>query len=483
MDAHFTMTSSPGARIALSRRALLAAGLAAAALQGMAPLSAAARWSPPARHAATHHLWLLDSASELRQTPLAAPRQEEVDELLARQGERSSARRDAIARWGDRPAPFPWTDLTFDLINADKPSPPRAARALALVHVAMSDAVAAVADAQATYSRPAPAATIAGLSSLTAESGPSFPSPHAAVAGGAAAVLRDLFVPAEARRLAGAEEEAAASRVWAGASYRGDVEAGLAIGRELDRRAVARGRCDGSEATGDSLAPTGTGLWQPTPPDFRPDPLEPVAGTWKTWVLPSGDALRPSPPPAWGSPGWQAELRAVQEAVARHTPEHEEAAHIWAGGPGTVTPAGQWIEIARDLIARDWLGDQQAAHILAAVSVALADAFICCWDAKYTYWMARPVTADPKLDVLIPTPPFPSYTSGHATVSAAAATVLGAFFPTDADVLAAKAVEAKSSRLWAGIHFPIDNDMGALGGGVVGRLVIAAIGSGRRFES
>jgi membrane-associated phospholipid phosphatase len=73
--------------------------------------------------------------------------------------------------------------------------------------------------------------------------------------------------------------------------------------------------------------------------------------------------------------------------------------------------------------------------------------------------------------VLIPTPPFPSYTSGHSTISTAAATVLGHLFPTEAEDLAAKAIEAKNSRLWAGIHFPIDNEVGATGGGMVGRLV------------
>jgi membrane-associated phospholipid phosphatase len=105
--------------------------------------------------------------------------------------------------------------------------------------------------------------------------------------------------------------------------------------------------------------------------------------------------------------------------------------------------------------------------------VAMADSFICCWDAKYTYWTARPITADPSLDVLIPTPPFPSYTSGHATASTAAATVLGYLFPDDASILLERAEEAKQSRLWAGIHFPIDIDMGALGGGMIGRLIVA----------
>jgi len=166
-------------------------------------------------------------------------------------------------------------------------------------------------------------------------------------------------------------------------------------------------------------------------------------------------------------------------AVANRTPEHEAAVLLWAGGPGSVTPAGLWIEIARDLIVRDRLDALQAARTLALTSVAMADAFLCCWDAKYADWSPRPITADPDLDVLIPTPPFPSYTSGHATISAAAATVLGHVFPEDAALLAAKAVEAKNSRLWAGIHFPIDNDMGALGGGMVGRMVVTHAGAGK----
>jgi membrane-associated phospholipid phosphatase len=166
-------------------------------------------------------------------------------------------------------------------------------------------------------------------------------------------------------------------------------------------------------------------------------------------------------------------LVAVQEAVARRTLEQELAALVWAGSAGTVTPAGFWIEIARNLIVRDGLDASHAARVLALTSVAMADGFVCCWDAKYTYWTARPITADPSLDILFPTPPFPSYTSGHATISAAAATALGHLFPAEAASLADQAAEAKNSRLWAGIHFPIDNDMGALVGGMIGRLVVA----------
>src|SRR3712207_9378108 len=101
----------------------------------------------------------------------------------------------------------------------------------------------------------------------------------------------------------------------------------------------------------------------------------------------------------------------------------------------------------------------------------MADAFVCCWDAKYAFWLPRPITADPSLDVQFPTPPFPSYTSGHATVSAAAGAILGHLFPADAADLRRRADEARDSRLWAGIHYPIDNEMGATMGATVGRLL------------
>ena len=112
-----------------------------------------------------------------------------------------------------------------------------------------------------------------------------------------------------------------------------------------------------------------------------------------------------------------------------------------------------------------------AARALAYTAVAVVDAEIACWDAKYTYWTARPITADPELDVLFPTPPFPSYPSAHATVSNAAAIVLVHLFPNDAVDLLALASQAAASRGWAGIHSPIDNDAGLLLGRQVGYLV------------
>jgi membrane-associated phospholipid phosphatase len=380
-----------------------------------------------------------------------------------------------IDRWDDPTVILPWTHLALDLIKVHQPNPVRAARALALLHVTLCDTLVATEDARMAFPRPGPSADRAIVPlGRTPISPSSFPSEHAAVARAAATVLAYLFPDEPNDALQSLADEAALSRLTAGRAFRSDVDAGEAIGRAVGERAVAHGKADGSETSWDGSGRlTDPGSWQPTPPGFFQQPIEPLAGTWRTWVLTSGDQYRPAPPPPSRSPAWQAELVAVQEAVARRTPEQEAAVQFWAGGPGTVTPAGLWIEIARDLIVRDALDAANAARVLALISVAMADGFICCWDAKYTYWTARPITADPSLNVLIPTPPFPSYTSGHATASAAAATVLSHLFPDDASLLLERAEEAKHSRLSAGIHFPIDTDMGALGGGMIGRLVVA----------
>jgi membrane-associated phospholipid phosphatase len=457
----------------VTRRSLLGYGVASALWWSLRPVAVNAE--PAMAASSGWRPWLLTSGDELRPAKPAPPTPDELTELVELQGQRTAGTLATIAQWGDPTVVLPWTNLALDLIRVHTPNPVRAARALALLHVALSDTLVATEDARAAYPRPAPAAdkAIVPLGSAGHE-GSSFPSDQAAVAAAASTVFTYLFPKESAGTFTALADEAATSQLLAARAFRSDVAAGQAIGRAVGERAVARGKADGSDASWDGSGRlTDPGSWQPTPPGFFQQPAEPLAGKWRTWVLASGDQYRPSPPPPFQSPAWQAELAAVQEAVARRTPEQEAAVQFWAGSPGTVTPAGLWIEIARDLIVRDGLDAAHAARVLALVSVAMADGFICCWDAKYTYWTERPITADPSLDVLIPTPPFPSYTSGHSTISTAAATVLGHLFPADEDTLLERAEEATRSRLWAGIHVPIDTEMGALGGGMIGRLVVA----------
>ena len=103
---------------------------------------------------------------------------------------------------------------------------------------------------------------------------------------------------------------------------------------------------------------------------------------------------------------------------------------------------------------------------------SIADAFIECWGVKFSYWTKRPDMVDATIQTAMPNPPFPGYVSGHSTISFAAATVLGQFFPDDASLYIHDATEAKNTRLWAGIHFSHDNDEGERLGIEIGKFVI-----------
>ena len=236
----------------------------------------------------------------------------------------------------------------------------------------------------------------------------------------------------------------------------GDVSATLSklAAACLLAAAVALGSGCGSSDEGDKTEPSASASAK--------------AGGWKTWVLGSGAEVRVPAPPKAGSAAAERDERELKAAVGSRTEKQVAAARSYTSAPA-VEP---WIEQNIQLVASLPKDVPASSRAYSNTTVAMYDAFVCCWDAKYAFWMARPITADPDLDVLIPTPPFPSYTSGHATISAAAATVLGNVFPSHASELSEKADEAKNSRLWAGIHFPIDNEVGAAGGARIGRLVI-----------
>jgi membrane-associated phospholipid phosphatase len=465
----------------VSRRALVGSSLAGAATLGLSPFPrVAAQHATPAASAppptmattppAKWRTWLLTSPDELRPAAPAPPSSAELADVLALQGQRTDETLATIRQWGARPAVLPWTELANEAYVELKLSALRQYRANGVLQVAMHDAIIAAFDAQDTYQQPAPAtldARITPVAGIAADR-PAFPSAEAAVAGAAAAVLTALLPDATAGRFTELAQAAAESRLQAGVNIRRDIDAGLALGTAIGERAVAavKGDRPGSEWDGSGRL-TGPGSWQPTPPAFVKQPLEPLAGTWHRWLLERADQFRPAPPPAYGSSVSQSQLAAVQEAVARRTVIQAQQALYWQGSAASTL----WDGFAGELIVRAGLDLPHAARVLAYAGAGMADTGVASWDAKYAYWAARPITADPNLQTLFPTPPFPSYPSVHATVSNAGATILAHFFPDDAVDLLALAAEAAASRGWAGIHFPIDNDIGLAMGRTIGHFV------------
>jgi membrane-associated phospholipid phosphatase len=331
-----------------------------------------------------------------------------------------------------------WIEFELDAIASHSTNPPRAARALAHVSSAMYLAALAGADAR-----------------------------DDAVAGAASTVLTYLY-PDEAGGIDALADQLA------------DVNSpAFARGRLVGRLLIARAETDRSDAVWTGSAPVGRRYWVPTPPGFIYPPLEPLAGTWRTWNLGDGSQFRPRPPPAYGSARFLAEVQEVHAISLTLTAEQKRIAAYWADGAGTVTPPGHWNRIALDLVGAAGWPTIRASLLFSALNTAQADAFIACWDAKYTYWTLRPVTAirrliDPSWLSYIVTPPFPAYVSGHSTTSGAASTVLAAFFPERAGELNAMAEEAAVSRLYGGIHFRSDNDAGLELGRRVGTVAVQA---------
>ncbi len=119
-----------------------------------------------------------------------------------------------------------------------------------------------------------------------------------------------------------------------------------------------------------------------------------------------------------------------------------------------------------------------STRALALLNVALADAGVAAWDAKYAYWVPRPDTAvrdlgiDPRWKPFLATPLFPAFVSGHATYSGAVGEVLAHLFPEDSGLFRAKAREAAASRVYGGIHYRMDGDVGIRMGQRIGQLVV-----------
>lgn len=243
------------------------------------------------------------------------------------------------------------------------------------------------------------------------------------------------------------------------------------------------------------------GAWEPTPPAFSPNPLQPCWGSIRSMVLTSGSEC---PPPGHlpystdPASAFHAAAMVVYNVGQGLTDEQKTIADYWADGPGaTGTPPGHWMAIVSQIARNDGLSLATAAEAYARVGMAVHDAFIGCWNVKYATNLQRPVTyinanIDTGWTPYITTPGFPTYTSGHSTQSGAASRVLTDMFGiksftdtthTDHGLVPAQeprtlasfdeaAAEAAVSRLYGGIHFVFDNDDGLTAGQCIGQTII-----------
>ncbi|HZS04350.1 MAG TPA: vanadium-dependent haloperoxidase [Blastocatellia bacterium] len=198
-----------------------------------------------------------------------------------------------------------------------------------------------------------------------------------------------------------------------------------------------------------------------------PPQVEPQAGRWKTWVLSSGSQFRPTRPP--DGLAQEFEIRNLITRTNRRDAAALDAISFWDSGP----PGYRWNELAINQLVRNNITGPRSARILALLNVAIYDATVAAWDAKYVYNRPRPSEVNTQVAPVIPVPSSPSYPSEHAAAAGAAAAVLGYLFPDDATTYASQAQECGESRLNAGVHYQSDVTAGLELGRRVAELVIA----------
>ena len=233
------------------------------------------------------------------------------------------------------------------------------------------------------------------------------------------------------------------------------------------------------------------GQWRPTPPAFLPG-AGPQFATMTPWGIQATNQFRPSGPPALDSAQYLLELSEVwlmgSATSALRTADETDACLFWNSGSATYL----WNRVAIDLGAAQGTDLSENAHLLATLNLAIADALIACWDAKYTYVFWRPVTAiqlvDPDWTPLFATPNHPEYTSGHSSASSAAATVLADYFGDNTPFMVQSPAaprwvrfypsfstavdEVTDARVFAGIHFRAACEDGAVLGSEVAAYIL-----------
>lgn len=379
--------------------------------------------------------------------------------------------------------PGPNENGTYTLPDANNPTgppafpfanPPYACRVLAYLSVAQFDGLISAWHYKYAYQRPAPYRLDSSIKYAYTENNlPTYPSEGAVIATVSKKILTAMF-PLEADYLAQKEAEHVRSLALAGGHVQSDLEAGQLIGEAISNIALRRASSDGmknaqaGKAVADSLAQAAQQRfgwhWENQEIPKRPVGLTPLFGQVKMWSVPNVVEVRPSPPPAIGSPEFVADVEILKNYAKNVTIETRRITNFWQDGLSTYTPPGHWNDFAHRFLVKYQLNPLRTARTLAYLNMAMMDAGISCWDAKYYYHYPRPIEVIPGFKTIAGTPNFPAYTSGHSTFSAAGAEILAYIFPNEAVLVKSWAEEAAISRVYGGIHWTFDANVGTAQG-------------------
>jgi hypothetical protein len=286
------------------------------------------------------------------------------------------------------------------------------------------------------------------------------------------------------------------------------VDFGEKVGKVILKRA-ATDNYQQTRAKPKFIGSRESGKWHPTPPDYL-DAVEYCWGTMKTFALESSDQFIPNPPAPYStsknSEYFKQNMQLYEQSKTLTT-EQQKIARYWDDNPFVmqhaghmmfankkITPGGHWIGITAIACKQAHADAVKSAQAYALTSVAMFDAFICCWQEKFKSNYIRPVSVineniDPQWLPMLQTPPFPEYPSGHSTITRAAATMLTRLFgdnfafqdTSDLHYIGMQrhfnsfvqaANEASVSRYYGGIHYLSSVNAGAQQGQMVAAYLI-----------
>jgi hypothetical protein len=373
-----------------------------------------------------------------------------------------------------------WNEKAVALVTTRQLPPPQAERIMAMVHVAMFDAVNAI---DRRYQP--------GIAQVPA---PATASREAAAATAAGTVLAGLY-PEDA-------ELKAAMASYLAAMPGGDAKsAGVRLGEAVGSQVLEARTNDGAQAPDSYRPKTKAGVYVPT--------ALTIGSTWpnlKPFVLTSASQFRPQPPIPLGSEQWAADYNEIKRLGSRNSSERSarqtEDARFWLT-PGPII----YYPVVRQLAAAKRLDLVDSARFMALVAVARNDAFVAVFDAKYHYNFWRPITAIRNGDIdgnpnterdatwqpIDPTPMHPEYPCAHCILSATIASVVEQLFGS-ADIpevtltspsapgvtrrwnnMWALTDEVSQARICAGFHYRFSTKVGQDMGRHIGQYVVKSI--------
>jgi hypothetical protein len=377
-----------------------------------------------------------------------------------------------------------WNEIARQVIVVPALSPVQQTRAMAIVHVAVHDAVNAITGDYEQY-RPTGAA-------------PAGASPEAAAI---AAAHRALI------GISGVSNFLTSSYALSLAAHDiSPADPGLGFGRSVADEILGLRQQDGAAQAAFPYLPPDVGdvgIWAPISAAASAQALLPGWGQVTPWVLRSGSQFRPDAPPALDSERYAADYNEIvdlgAEVSSTRTDQQKQIALFWRASPTAL-----WNPILRKAIQYRDLDLSATARVMGLFYLAAADASVACWDAKYFYnaWRPQPAIINGDADgndatagvpawrPLVPTPPHPDYASGHTANSGAMAYVLAVIFG-DAPGFTIEATSTQNvgfvrswetfsqgvqevidARVYSGIHFRTADEVGARLGRQTGQFVL-----------